>query len=230
MASKVDVIKWEHGLKLLVKMVFAKLCINIVPHLLLACYLQAGKWIDDLGNMTIGSDVMNLGSTANDQISGLLTKVKSFWAIIGLFLSVFIVVLAIKICGLVVSVMAFGRMFELYVYVVISPLPCAFLPLGNGDGTGFSHLTAKFFRGFGAVCLQGVMMLICLKIFGLLMSAAVNTAIQAGVKATEAANAPASAYTVAVGDLCFALLLACIVLVMSLVKCGGWAKSVLDVG
>ena len=37
-AAKVDIIKWEHGLKLCVKMVFAKLCIDIAPTFLRACY------------------------------------------------------------------------------------------------------------------------------------------------------------------------------------------------
>ena len=40
-ASKVDVVKWEHGLKVAVKLALSKVCIDIAPTFLQACYVQA---------------------------------------------------------------------------------------------------------------------------------------------------------------------------------------------
>jgi hypothetical protein len=214
-ASKVDIIKWEHGLKLCVKMVLAKVCIDIAPTFLKACYAQAQDWITGLS-----SGGSTLGNTTVTYLTPLVQNVSGFGNILGMFLSTFIVLMAIKICGLMVQVIAYGRMFELYVYLVVSPLPCAFMPLGNGDGGGVSRITSKFFKSFIAVCLQGVMMIIVIRIFDVVMGNAILTTLGAA-----AGNADANA---AITDLIYTMLLGAIALVMAVVKSGSWAKGILD--
>lgn len=214
-ASKVDIIKWEHGLKLCVKMVLAKVCIDIAPTFLKACYAQAQDWITGLS-----SGGSTLGNTTVNYLRPLVQNVSGFGNILGMFLSTFIVLMAIKICGLMVQVIAYGRMFELYVYLVVSPLPCAFMPLGNGDGGGVSRITSKFFKSFIAVCLQGVMMIIVIRIFDVVMGNAILTTLGAA-----AGNADANA---AITDLIYTMLLGAIALVMAVVKSGSWAKGILD--
>lgn len=214
-AAKVDIIKWEHGLKLCVKMVLAKVCIDIAPTFLQACYAQAQDWITGLS-----SGGSTLGNTTITYLTPLVQNVSGFGNILGMFLSTFIVLMAIKICGLMVQVIAYGRMFELYVYLVVSPLPCAFMPLGNGDGGGVSRITSKFFKSFIAVCLQGVMMIIVIRIFDVVMSNAILTTLGAA-----AGNADANA---AITDLIYTMLLGAIALVMAVVKSGSWAKGILD--
>lgn len=214
-AAKVDIIKWEHGLILCVKMVLAKVCIDIAPTFLQACYAQAQDWITGLS-----SGGSTLGNTTVTYLTPLVQNVSGFGNILGMFLSTFIVLMAIKICGLMVQVIAYGRMFELYVYLVVSPLPCAFMPLGNGDGGGVSRITSKFFKSFIAVCLQGVMMIIVIRIFDVVMGNAILTTLGAA-----AGNADANA---AITDLIYTMLLGAIALVMAVVKSGSWAKGILD--
>lgn len=214
-AAKVDIIKWEHGLKLCVKMVLAKVCIDIAPTFLKACYAQAQDWITGLA-----SGGSTLGNTTVTYLTPLVQNVSGFGNILGMFLSTFIVLMAIKICGLMVQAIAYGRMFELYVYLVVSPLPCAFMPLGNGDGGGVSRITSKFFKSFIAVCLQGVMMIIVIRIFDVVMGNAILTTLEAA-----AGNADANA---AITDLIYTMLLGAIALVMAVVKSGSWAKGILD--
>ena len=214
-AAKVDIIKWEHGLKLCVKMVLAKVCIDIAPTFLKACYAQAQDWITGLA-----SGGSTLGNTTVTYLTPLVQNVSGFGNILGMFLSTFIVLMAIKICGLMVQVIAYGRMFELYVYLVVRPLPCAFMPLGNGDGGGVSRITSKFFKSFIAVCLQGVMMIIVIRIFDVVMGNAILTTLEAA-----AGNADANA---AITDLIYTMLLGAIALVMAVVKSGSWAKGILD--
>lgn len=214
-ASKVDIIKWEHGLKLCVKMVLAKVCIDIAPTFLQACYAQAQDWITSLS-----SGGSTLGNTTITYLTPLVQHVSGFGNILGMFLSSFIVLMAVKICGLMVQVIAYGRMFELYVYLVVSPLPCAFMPLGNGDGGGVSRITSKFFKSFIAVCLQGVMMIIVIRVFDVVMGSAITSTL-----AAAAANADVNA---AITDLIYTMLLGAIALVMAIVKSGSWAKGILD--
>ena len=112
-------------------------------------------------------------------------------------------------------------MFELYVYLAVSPLPCAFFPLGDGNGGGFSRVTGKFFKSFAAVCLQGVMIILCMRIFNLIIGGTLNEMVQ------NAINSGAEP-SIIVGDLCYVMLLGAIVLLMSIFKCGTWAKGILD--
>lgn len=214
MASKVDIMKWEHGLKAAVKMVLAKVCIDNAPKFLEACYMQAQDWVTGLA-----SGGSTLGDLTVTYLTPLVQNVKGFGNILGMFLSSFIVLMAIKICGLLIQVIAYGRMFELYVYLVVSPLPCAFMPLGHG-GESVSRITSKFFKNFIAVCLQGVMMIIVIRVFDTVMGTAITNTL-----AAVSGNADANA---AITDLIYTMLLGAIALVMAVVKSGSWAKSVMD--
>jgi len=215
-AAKVDLVKWEHGLKLCVKMVLAVVAIDIAPVFLEACYAQAAEWITAAGSFGGGS---SFGGDISTVVEPLVRDVRGIWATLGLFMTTAILFMAIQLCGLLIAVIAFARMFELYVYLAVAPLPMAFFPLGDGSGGGFSRITAKFLRAFAAICLQGVLMLICIRIFGVIMFDVMNDAIiaSAGLDAS-----------VQVNELMYTMLLGSIVLVMSVVKSGSWAKSILD--
>jgi len=215
-AAKVDIIRWEHGLKIGVKACLAKASIDIAPTFLLACYRQAQLWITNINSgttITFGSETARALRTLVDSVSGIGN-------ILGLFVSVFIVILAVKICGLMIKVIAYGRIFEIYVYLVVSPLPCAFFPLGNGDGGGVSRITTKFLKSFIAVCLQGVMMIVVIFVFDKIMGTFLTSAISAAATNTDA-NA-------AITDLIYNMLLGSVALVMAIVKCGSWAKGIID--
>ena len=216
-AAKVDIIKWEHGLKLCVKMVFAKLCIDIAPTFLRACYNQASLWISSA--MSVGG-YTNLGSLMTTEVETQISSISGIWSVIGLLASCLLLSMAVKICGLLIQVIAFGRMFELYVLLAVSPLPCAFFPLGDGSGGGMSRITQKFFKNFIAVCLQGVMIIISIRIFYMI----VGTALTSLITSASGGSDP----TTVVTDLCYVMLLAGIVLVMAVAKCGAWAKSIMD--
>lgn len=216
-AAKVDIIKWEHGLKLCVKMVFAKLCIDIAPTFLRACYNQASLWISSA--MSVGG-YTNLGSLMTTEVETQISSISGIWSVIGLLASCLLLSMAVKICGLLIQVIAFGRMFELYVLLAVSSLPCAFFPLGDGSGGGMSRITQKFFKNFIAVCLQGVMIIISIRIFYMI----VGTALTSLITSASGGSDP----TTVVTDLCYVMLLAGIVLVMAVAKCGSWAKSIMD--
>ena len=216
-AAKVDIIKWEHGLKLCVKMVFAKLCIDVAPTFLRACYNQASLWISSA--MSVGG-YTNLGSLMTTEVETQISSISGIWSVIGLLASCLLLSMAVKICGLLIQVIAFGRMFELYVLLAVSPLPCAFFPLGDGSGGGMSRITQKFFKNFIAVCLQGVMIIINIRIFYMI----VGTALTFLITSASGGSVP----TTVVTDLCYVMLLAGIVLVMAVAKCGSWAKSIMD--
>ncbi len=223
-AQKVDMLKWEHVLKLGVKYCFCVSAMNMIPDFLWSCYRQASAWM----NSFAGAD-MQMGSDALRKLkdSHVLEQVDSLWSAIGLLMVALIVLLAIKICGLLIQVVAYGRMFELCVYVVASPLPIAFLPLGHGNGEGFSRITLKFLRSFAAVCFQGVLMIVVLSVFDTLIGSSIVSLIEAATQSPEG-EAVAAEATTTITTVLFQMLLAAVALVMSMTKCSSWARNILD--
>lgn len=215
-ASKVDLLKWEHGLKIGVKMVLAKVCLDTAPVFLKACYVQANAWVTALS-----TEYQPIGASMADSIRALDTSAIGLGQALWLAMSMLLVLLGILACGLVIKVIAYGRMFELYVYLAVSPIPCAFFPLGDGTGDGMSRVTAKFLKSFAAVCLQGVMMIVCIRIFNIIMGSAVGTQLSDILKSSQEVGAKLS-------DVGYTMLMGAIVLVMSITKCGSWAKGILD--
>lgn len=216
-ASKIDIIRWEHALKVGVKMCLARVCIDIAPTFLRACYNQCVLFI---GSMSEGTST--LATTVTPLVSTACGQVDSLGEAIGLLCSTLILIMGIKICGLVIMVMAYGRVFEILMYVLVSPIPVAFACYNEGND-GISRITTKFIKGFIAVCLSGVMMYGCISLFGTIIS----TAFVALVNTTSSSGATGSAM---VSDLCYDMLLFTLVLVMAITKCGGWAKQIMDAG
>lgn len=216
-AAKVDTIKWEHGLKLCVKAALAKVAITIAPEFLRACYNQSLTWLNLLWN---GGSSMHVTTGTYHSLNEALKKVDGLFSAIGLLATCLLAILAIKVCSLLVMVIAYGRMFEILVYLLISPLPFAFFPLGNGNGDGVSRITQRFVKSFIAVCLQGVMMLGCMRVFDAILGNRFDAMLAAVVDPAKP--------SVSVNNFCFTMLMGCIVLVMALSRCGTWSKGVVD--
>ena len=214
-ASKVDIIRWEHGLKLAVKMVLSKVMIDIAPTFLKACFNQATIWISSLSvnHVSIGA---NLSMQLQSAVQG--AGLKGLGTALVLLLAASSLSLMINLCGIFIEAIAFGRMFEIYVLLMVSPLPCAFFPLGgDGTGGGFSRITKKFFLNFIAVCLQGVMIFVCIQVFNLIMSGSISSlAVSSSDGITSVLN------------FCYVMAMAGIVLVVACAKCGSWARQILD--
>lgn len=217
MSTRIDAVRWEHGLKAGIKMVLARVCIDVAPTFLLASYRQANLWIESAAGF---ASYVSLSSRLSDTVQAELANISGILDSLALFVVLAIVGLAIRICGLMVVAIAFGRMFELFVYLAVSPLPCAFMPLGDGGNSTFSRITQKFFKSFIAICLQGLMMVICIGIFNMIIGSTFDTLLASNVTAGDS--------YATVMDLCFTMLMGTIVLIMSIARCGSWAKNIID--
>ena len=223
-AAKVDLIKWEHGLKVCVKMALTVVFINNVPILLQAIYYKATEWVTNI--VAQGPVDSGVGAAAEASLQVTVNAVDNLGAAVILIILATIVWLAIKACGMIVTVIAYARMFEILIYIAISPVPCAFFPLGNGDGGGFSRITAKFLRSFAGVCLHGVMIVICLLLFNAIVGSRLENQI---VETVQKYPNPSGTQAISLfGEMCLTVVAGGLVLLMTVTKCGGWAKSVID--
>ena len=202
-AMKLDTITWETGVRLLVLLAIVRVSLDIVPRLLRAMWSTAVGFINAIhppGGSPLGNP-----DTIIEYIDGL-----GFVDRMAATIPVLIVALAIIVAGLAILFIAYGRLFEIMVYVFLSPIPIAFLALGSFNG-GMNNITAKFLRLFAAACLQGAVMVVCLVVFGAISGSIVEISGDGGVFWTLLQAA-----------------FVAIIMVGAVGKSSQWAKAVLD--
>ena len=198
---KMDILKWEYALRVFAKFVLAKATIDVSVALMEAIYATASEWI--VGSGSVGS---SLGATVGLAIAPTLTNI-SWYEALGLVTTMMLPFLGVWLVGLMIVVMAYARTFELMIYIAVSPLPCAFLVSEN------IRMTKRFFLSFASVCLQGLFIIISIKLYERICTTAILSAI------TSSTN---------ISDIAFNMLLGALVLMMAVTKSGTWAKAIMD--
>lgn len=142
--------------------------------------------------------------TTDDDLSSLL-------AILIVALISWLVVLIAYIVALVVC---WARAIQLYIMAAFSPIPLAFLGFDATRQIGIGYL-----KSFGAVCLAGLIILVLLVSFPVILGGIVAVNPGTGTPMDGIAN-----------GLTYALqyLAMCILLVLSLVKSGSWARDIVS--
>lgn len=200
-----DVLKYEYLLKCFFKLVFAKVCIDISFDLMAAIYATSIEWVSTIG----GPNSFLLGDTTwtniEDSISGY-----GMLQLVAITFTSGIMLTAAEICSIIVVVTVYATIFELTLYMAISPLPCAFLPLEDG---GASRIPKKFFLNFAGICLHLVFIAICLNLY---------------VNLCDSLIISNAAMTWEVVVAFPKILLVTLIFMMAVTKSGTWAQRVLD--
>jgi hypothetical protein len=113
------------------------------------------------------------------------------WELIGLWLETFIVNLCLTIMTIVIFIIIFGRMIEIYLTVSVAPIPFATMVNREWGQIGNNYLKSLF-----ALAFQGFLIMVCVAIYAALVQDIPNAAnVHAAIWGT-------AGYTVL---LCFAL-------------------------
>ncbi len=123
--------------------------------------------------------------------------------LIGLGIETMIVSLCMKIMSVLITVVLYGRMIEIYLYISVAPVP--FATLSNRE---WGSIGNNYIKGLCALAFQGFFIMVCVGIYSVLIS---SVAVSGNL---HTALWSAAAYTVI---LCF-----------SLFKTGSIAKSILN--
>ena len=146
------------------------------------------------------------GSTAidiNAAIAAMNLPAYGIPELLLLMLETFIVSFCLKIMGIVITVILYGRMIEIYCACSIAPIP--FATMTNKE---WGQIGNNFLRGLFALGFQGFFLMVCVGIYSVLVN---DMIIAANV---HSAIFSLAAYTVL---LCFAMM-----------KSGALAKSILN--
>ena len=203
-----DLLKWETGFKVGAKLVLTYVALDISSQLMEAIYATGSNLIGDVVS-AVGTVNSDMGALISDNLRAAMSGL-GIIKMIGLLATVGFGFLIIWLAGVVIMVMAYGRSIELLLHIAIAPIPCAFLILEDHHA---SRIFWKFTMSFAANCLQGFFIVLSIGLYNVLVSKIMHDAIQSGAELA----------TIVGG-----LLLGSIVLVVTVVKSGSIAKSILD--
>lgn len=158
------------------------------------------------------SDLFGSGSSLDLKTVSIATTDDNVAALLGMLviaLISWIVVIAAYVIALVVS---WARALQIYIMAAFSPIPLSLLAEDETRQMGVGYL-----KNFSAVCLAGVIILVLLVCFPIVLGGL--SAASAGVPVLDQV----------VGGLSYALqyLAMCILLIVSLVKSGSWARDIM---
>ena len=169
----------------------------------IAVYLVSHTFDIAMAVFDIGQSVVNSssgiirGNTAID-ISSLSMQMQAAMAtmaigeLVTLALETLVVSWCLKILSVVITVIMYGRMIEIYLYTSLAPIP--FATMSNRE---WGHVGTNYFRGLFALAFQAFRMMVCVAIYAALIgSIRVSSDIHSALFGTMA-------YTVI---LCFSLL------------------------
>lgn len=108
------------------------------------------------------------GSTAitNDQLSRMETTLQNtdIGPLLGIYLEVLLLSIGMKIMSLIVFIIVYGRMIEIYLMTSLAPIP--FATFGNREQ---SQIGQNYLRSLIALGFQGFLILICVGIYAVLI-------------------------------------------------------------
>ena len=143
-------------------------------------------------------------AVSGDQIVQMVEglKDKGLGELVMILCETSLVKVAIQVMSVVIMLVVYGRMFEIYVYCSVSAIP--FATMGNKE---WGQIGTNYIKGLFAIRLQGLFLIICLGIYAVL------------VKTIKITDIHASTFMI----LGYALLLG-----LMMLKSGTLAKSVLN--
>jgi len=151
------------------------------------------------------AEVINTSaSISQDQIITLMDTIKdkNLGELMMILFETSLVKIAIQIISIVITLVVYGRMFEIYVYSSVSSIP--FATMGNRD---WGTIGTNYIKGLFALGLQGLFLMVCLGIYVVLVKTINITDIHTSI----------------FGILGYAILLG-----MTMMKSGTLAKSILN--
>ena len=204
--SFVEVKKPEHALKLFIRFALAKGAVTYGLELMLAVFSIVQGMVSTIITQSGNSGMSSV--TLPQELIDAINNV-GFWDSIPLWAVTLIGGLLITVLSFTMILTVYGRMFSLWMYAAIAPIP-----LSTFAGEPTSSVGKNFIRSYAGVCLQGVVIALSCIIF---------SAISSSPPAVDTGASVVTAVWTYVGELAFNLL----VLVGAIKGCDRIVKEIM---
>ena len=192
----------EFFFRYLVKACVAVMLLSKTFDITMAIFDVGNHVVTNAAGVISGSASIDVETTLTTMFNNQLSTI-GIGELIGLGIETMIVSLCMKIMSVLITVILYGRMIEIYLYISVAPVP--FATLSNRE---WGSIGNNYIKGLCALAFQGFFIMVCVGIY----SALVASIAVAGNLHTALWSV--AAYTVI---LCF-----------SLFKTGSLAKSILN--
>jgi len=108
-------------------------------------------------NIDVNTEIMNI---FRDQFPNM-----ELGELLGLGVEAMIVSLCMKIISVLITVMLYGRMIEIYLYISVAPVP--FATLANRE---WGSIGSNYIKGLVALAFQGFFIMVCVGIYSVLVA------------------------------------------------------------
>lgn len=144
--------------------------------MMIAVYLVSNTFIITMAVFDLGQSVVNSaagvisGETAID-VTSLVTEMDSemetmeIGELVVLALETLLVSFCMKIMSIVITIICYGRMIEIYLYTSVAPIP--FATMTNRE---WGQIGTNYFRGLFALAFQAFLMMVCVGIYSVLIA------------------------------------------------------------
>lgn len=159
------------------------------------------------------TDLFGEGGTLSASNAPVVAETDDVAALIGMAVIAIVNWVVVVVAYVVALVVSWARAIQLYLMAAFSPIPIALMGLEDTRQMGIGYL-----RSFAGVCIAGIIILVVLISFPIVL---------AGLNAVNAGTG--TVLDGIVGGLSYALqyLAICILLILSLVKSGAWARDIM---
>ncbi|MBC1945419.1 hypothetical protein HCJ32_10615 [Listeria booriae] len=148
---------------------FFKMCVAVM---LVSHTFDITMAVFDLAQYVVNQAAGTINSSASIDISAVLTTMKErmqemgVGELFGLVFETLIVSLCMKIMAVIIMVIIYGRMIEIYLYCSVAPIPFATLSNREWGTIGTNYFKSLFALGF-----QGFFIMVCVGIYAILVKA-----------------------------------------------------------
>lgn len=141
-----------------------------------AVFLVTNTWTITMAVFDVGQSVVNSAAGAIDgtttiDISALTATINTtmesmeLGELFVLMLETFILSFCMKIMSVLITVIMYGRMIEIYLYTSVAPIP--FATMSNRE---WGQMGTNYFRGLFALAFQAFLMMVCVGIYAALVA------------------------------------------------------------
>ena len=146
-----------------------KVCIAVVivsntSDMVMAIFDIGNHIVTSAGNMITGSTSIDIDSTLRLMVEEQFVTME-IGELIALGMETMLLSFSMKIISVLITIILYGRMIEIYLYVSVAPIP--FATMTNRE---WGSIGSNYIKGLLALAFQGFFIMVCVAIYSVLVS------------------------------------------------------------
>lgn len=153
--------------RFLLKACIAVMLLSKTFDITMAVFGVGGHVVNEAAAVISGSTTIDVASTLQSMFNSQVSTME-IGELIGLGMETMVISLCMKIMSVLITVILYGRMIEIYIYASVSPIPAATVTNREWGTIGTNYL-----KGLIALAFQGFFIMVCVAIYSALIASIV---------------------------------------------------------